>query len=87
MGFDIQDLLAKSDILLNIPPFKCASHLQKEDVITTQRIDRVRIHVERVIAQVKQRYHLLQGVVPLPMAGLSTKFGLFAVCSLTIVAR
>ena len=52
-GFDIQDLLAKSDILLNIPPFKCASHLQKEDVITTQRIDRVRIHVERVIAQVK----------------------------------
>ena len=29
-GFDIQDLLEKSDILLSIPPFKCASHLQKE---------------------------------------------------------
>jgi len=68
-GFDIQDLLAKSDILLNIPPFKSASHLQKKDVITTQRIARVRIHIERVIGQVKQRYHLLQGVIPLSMAG------------------
>ena len=68
-GFDIQDLLAKHDILLNIPPFKGAGHLQKEDVIATQRIASVRIHVERVIGQVKQRYHLLQGVIPLSMVG------------------
>ena len=68
-GFDIQDLLAKSDSLLNIPHFKCASNLQKEDVITTQRIARVCIHVQEVIGKVKQCYHLLQGVIPLSMAG------------------
>ena len=65
-GFDIQGLLAKHDILLNIPTFKGAGHLQKKDVITTQRIAR---DVERVIGQVKQQYHLLQGVIPLSMAG------------------
>ena len=42
---------------------------KKKDVITTQRIARVRIHVEQVIGQVKQLYHLLQGVIPLSMAG------------------
>ena len=64
-GFDIQDLLAKHDILLNILTFKGAGHFQKEDVITTQRIAR---DVEGVIGQVKQQYHLLQGVIPLSMA-------------------
>ena len=68
-GFDIQDLLAKYELMLNIPPFKGKNHLEKEDVIKTQKIARVRIHIERVIGQVKQRYRLLQGVIPLSMAG------------------
>ena len=65
-GFDIQGLLAKPNILLNILTFKGAGHFQKEDVITTQRIAR---DVEGVIGQVKQQYHLLQGVISLSMAG------------------
>ena len=46
-GFDVQDLLAKFDILLNIPAFRNspAAHLEERAVVATQKIARVRIHV------------------------------------------
>ena len=41
-GSDIQDLLAQQNLLLNIPPFLGADpHLQKADVLATQKIARV----------------------------------------------
>ena len=51
-GFDIQDLLVKHGLLLNIPPFEGSAALQFSDVQKTQTIARVRIHVERIIGQV-----------------------------------
>ena len=63
-GFDIQDLLVKYGLLLNIPPFKRTTPLQLSDVQKTQTMARVCIHVERVIGQVKTCYHFLQGAVP-----------------------
>jgi len=68
-GFDIQDLLVSDGLLLNIPPFKGSAPLGITDVQKTQTIARVRIHVERVIGQVKSRYRILQGVIPLVTAG------------------
>ena len=53
-GFDIQDLLVKHGLLLNIPPFKGSAALQFSDVQKTQTIARVRIHVQCVIGQVKR---------------------------------
>lgn len=70
-GFDVQDLLAKHNTLLNIPPFyeSKSTPLSHEDVISTQKIARLPIHVERVIAQVKNRFHILDGVVPMSLTG------------------
>ena len=68
-GFDIQDLLVKHGLLLNIPLFKGSAALQFSDVQKTQTIARVRIHMERVIGQVKRRYRILQSVIPLSTAG------------------
>ena len=68
-GFNIQDLLVKHGLLLNIPPFKGSVALQFSDVQKTQTIARVQIHVERVICQVKRRYRILQSVIPLSTAG------------------
>ena len=69
-GFDIQDLLVTQGLILNIPPFKGTSvSLQEEDVQKTQKIARLRIHVERAIGQVKQRFHLLDGIIPLSLSG------------------
>ena len=68
-GFDIQDLLVKHGLLLNIPPFKGSTALQFSDAQKTQTIARVRIHVEGVIGQVKRRYRILQSVISLLSAG------------------
>ena len=68
-GFDIQDLLVSHGLLLNIPPFKGSTPLGITDVHKTQTIARIRIHVERVIGQVKCRYNILQGIIPLVTAG------------------
>ena len=69
-GFDIQNLLVNKHLLLNIPAFKGSKpHLKKEDVVSTQKIARVRIHVERAIGQVKHRFHIFDSVIPLSLAG------------------
>ena len=69
-GFEIQDLLVPNGLLLNIPPFKDASGvLTAPDVLRTQQIARVRIHVERVIGQVKKTFRYFRGTIPLSEEG------------------
>ena len=70
-GFAIQDLLAKYNILLNIPAFRnsAAAHLEERAVVAPQKIARVRVHVERAIGQVKNRFHLLKQIAPLSLTG------------------
>ena len=81
-GFDIQDLLAKYDIILNIPAFcnSATAHLEGRAVVATQKIARVRIHAERAIGQVKNRYHIFDGVIPLFLHGSVNQ--IWSVCCL-----
>ena len=68
-GFEMQDVLVPTQHFLNIPPFRDQSgKLSEKDVLSTQQIARVRIHVERVIAQVKT-FLILQGVIPSSLDG------------------
>ena len=46
-GFEVQDLLVKSNVVLNMPPFKGPNVFAKSKVKDTQYIVRLRIHVER----------------------------------------
>jgi len=62
-GFDVWDLLALHGLLLDIPPFKGSAPMGINDVQKTQTIAQIRIHVERVIDQVKRHYQILQGVI------------------------
>ncbi|XP_065199188.1 uncharacterized protein LOC135830965 [Sycon ciliatum] len=65
-GFAIQDLLVKPGLILNIPPFKGSrAFMPKEDVVKTQKIASVRIHVERAIGRVKSRSHIFDKDIPL----------------------
>ena len=68
-GFEIQDLLVESGTILNIPPFKGPSSLSEAAVTETQKIARLRIHVERAIGQVKGRFHVFDHDIPLSLAG------------------
>jgi len=65
-GFNIGDLLAKRRAFLNIPPFLCNKQFSVEEIHTTRRIAKVRIHVERAIGRVKQ-FHILDSAVPLTL--------------------
>ena len=61
-GFVIEDLLIPFSVRLNIPPFNTKAHQMLLDVVTTQHIAAVCIHVERAIGRIKH-YRLLDGVI------------------------
>ena len=67
-GFTIDDILPLG-VTLNIPPFLGMSdQMSAEDVIATQEIASLRIHVERAINKVKN-FHIFDGVIPLTHFG------------------
>ena len=53
-GFDIDDLLKGRDVQVYWPPFlRGRQQLTEEELVTTQRIASLRIHVQRAIERVK----------------------------------
>ena len=59
-GFTIEDILPLG-VSLNIPPFCMSDQMAPEDVISTQEIASLRIHVERAINKVKN-FKFLMGL-------------------------
>jgi hypothetical protein len=79
-GFTIQDLLDKKGASLVIPPFlREEEQFQSSEVIMTQQIARLRVHVERAIRRVKE-FKILQQIIPLTIAGSVSQ--LWTVCAL-----
>ena len=76
-GFTIQYLLPLG-VSLNIPPFLGADVQMSEDIIKTQQIASVRIHIERAINRIKN-YKVWNGVVPLSLIGVVNQK--WAVCA------
>jgi len=73
-GFDIADSVASMRAELHIPAFtRGKSQLSAMEVEETRRIANVRIHVERVIGLVRQKYPILRSTIPIHY--LSTKAG------------
>ena len=59
-GFTIEDFLSPLNCSLNIPPFLSEKvQFTKEDVEMTQRIAKLRIHVERAIRRVRKIIYLM----------------------------
>ena len=77
-GFTIEDLLPLG-VTLNLPPFLGASvQMAAEDVVKTQEIASLRIHVERAINKIKN-FHILDRVVLLHQMGIVNQ--MWAVCA------
>ena len=69
-GFEIQDLILKHNLLLNISPFKGnQTSLSMADLQKTQSIARLKIPVEKAIGQVKGRFHVFDKPIPLSPLG------------------
>ena len=65
-GFDIADSIGFYYGQLKIPAFtKGKPQLSSLDVETTRRIASVRIHVERVVGLLQNKYKVLQSILPL----------------------
>ena len=66
-GFNVEESVAYQGATLNIPAFTQGKpQLSPEDVESTRKIANVRIHVERVIGSVRQRFKILSATTPLP---------------------
>lgn len=77
-GFTIEDLLPLG-VTLNIPPFLGqAAQLSPEDVVKTQVIAALRIHVERAINKIKN-FHIWDRVTPLSLFPVINQ--MWAVCT------
>ena len=65
-GFTIEDIIALYGARLDIPAFtKGKEQLDAISVEETRRLANVRIHVERVIGVVRQKYQILSGILPI----------------------
>ena len=83
-GFTIEDLLPLG-VSLNIPPFLGSSNqMPAQDVVRTQEIASLRIHVERAINKIKN-FHIWDGVVPLHQFGVVNQ--MWAVCAILCNAQ
>ncbi|XP_072298319.1 uncharacterized protein [Eucyclogobius newberryi] len=67
-GFDIEDSVAARGASLNIPGFtRGKTQLDAEEIERTKNIASVRIHVERVIGSLRQKYGMLGTTIPISM--------------------
>lgn len=83
-GFTIQDFLPLG-ISLNIPPFLGSSdHMPAQDVIRTQEIASLRIHVEGAMNKIKN-FHIWDRVAPLHQFALVNQ--MWAICAILCNAQ
>ena len=67
-GFEISESVAMTHAKMEIPAFtKGKTQLDAMDVEKTRKIASVRIHVERAIGALRQRYTFLNSIVPIRM--------------------
>ena len=77
-GFTIDDLLPPG-VGLNIPPFLgMQGQMSAEDVVKTQSIASLRVHVERAINKIKN-FRIWDGIVPLNLFGIVNQ--MWTVCA------
>jgi len=83
-GFTIEDLLPLG-VTLNLPPFLGSSaQMSESDVLKTQQIASLRIHIERAINKVNN-FHIWDRVVPLNLMGVVNQ--MWAVCAILCNAQ
>ena len=73
-GFTVREDIAIHGRELEIPTFtKGKKQLSQEEVEMSKQLAHVRIHVERVIGLLKNKYRLLKGPIPVPLLQVNEK--------------
>lgn len=85
-GFNIHATLGCRMAQLQIPAFtRGKSQLAPVDLETTRKIAHVRIHVERVIGSVRQKYCILGGILPIDFLICKDSDGYCTIDKITLV--
>ena len=80
-GFTIDELLAPLGVSLNTPPtLGRRSQMDGNEVVETQQIASLRIHIERAIRRVKE-FDILNGVIPAALSGSANQIWTACLCS------
>jgi len=67
-GFNIQEAAGMYCAKVKIPPFtRGKKQLSKMDIDSARKLSSIRIHVERVIGVIRQKYTILQSTLPINM--------------------
>lgn len=67
-GFTCEKYASMAMAEVKLPPFtKGKMQLEKVDVDWSRELSLVRIHVERVIGVLKQKFSILQGTIPITL--------------------
>ena len=67
-GFTIQETAGLYCAEVKLPPFtRGKTQLSTVEVDAARRLSRVRIHVERVIGLIRQKYKILESTLPINM--------------------
>ena len=85
-GFNVQDDIAIKGGKLEIPAFtRGKQQLSREEVERSRQLARVRIHVERVIGQMRKKYSILNGTLPITLLKKSTDTNVTTVDKILVV--
>ena len=85
-GFNVQESFGLYCAEIVIPPFsRGKKQLSKLEVDTARQLSRVRIHVERVIGLLRQKYTLLESTLPINMIMCSQETELSMVDKIVLV--
>ncbi len=76
-GFNVQDTVGLYCAEVKLPPFtKGKKQLSTVDVDFARQLSRVRIHVERVICFLRQKYTFLESTLPINMIMCNSSYNL-----------
>ena len=76
-GFTVQDSVGICCAEIEMPPFtRGKKQLSQLEVDTVRQLSHMRIHVERVIGVVRQKYTILQSTLPINMIMCNEKTNL-----------
>ena len=85
-GFNVQDDIAIKGGKLEIPAFtRGKQQLSREEVEKSRQLARVRIHVERVIGQMRKKYTILNGTLPITLVKKSTDTSVTTIDKILVV--
>ena len=86
-GFNIHEAAGMYCAEVKLPPYtRGKKQLSKMEIDVSRQLSRVRIHVERVIGMVRQKYTILQSILPISLIMCDSESDISSVDKIAVIA-